>query len=339
MNYIIIDLEWNQSNPENEIHKRDLKLRGEIIQIGAVKVNSECEIVGTYNKFIKPIVYSKMNPYVEKLINVSDNDLQYCDYFPEVYRDFLAWCGTDYVLLSWGNDDRFILKDNLRIHSYESEPFDFLDLQKLYGIQVGESNRQVSLNDALESVGIHNQLMRHDALGDAMNAMFVANAMDLLVTVDKMPKNAKYLHMKRTGTEQLIRELCAPDFILSSVRTTLDRTELFITAENALICPVCSGEVTHASCKGHTKNSQVTYVECNEHGRFYTLLEMNSFKAYNFVSTKYYYYSEALRKYYDRPTALPDLNSHTKRKNKGSYHQYNAKVENRPLANLLERQL
>ena len=48
MNYIVFDLEWNQ-NPEGKKTRND-KLPFEIIEIGAVKVNSRKEITITFNK-------------------------------------------------------------------------------------------------------------------------------------------------------------------------------------------------------------------------------------------------------------------------------------------------
>ena len=51
MNYIIFDLEWNQSNcPEGEIKE----IPFEIIEIGAVKLNSEKQIVDRFNELIHP---------------------------------------------------------------------------------------------------------------------------------------------------------------------------------------------------------------------------------------------------------------------------------------------
>lgn len=55
MNYIVFDLEWNQ-NPAGKKSRND-KLPFEIIEIGAVKVNSRKEITDSFHRLIKPQVY------------------------------------------------------------------------------------------------------------------------------------------------------------------------------------------------------------------------------------------------------------------------------------------
>ena len=53
MNYIVFDLEWNQSNsPEGEIKE----IPFEIIEIGAVKLDSEKKIIGRFNEDRKSVV-------------------------------------------------------------------------------------------------------------------------------------------------------------------------------------------------------------------------------------------------------------------------------------------
>ena len=50
MNYIVFDLEWNQ-NPAGKKSRND-KLPFEIIEIGAVKVNSRKEITDSFHRLI-----------------------------------------------------------------------------------------------------------------------------------------------------------------------------------------------------------------------------------------------------------------------------------------------
>ena len=40
MNYIVLDMEWNQANSYSEMVKDPIMLTGEIVQIGAVKLLS-----------------------------------------------------------------------------------------------------------------------------------------------------------------------------------------------------------------------------------------------------------------------------------------------------------
>lgn len=304
MNYIIIDLEWNQATYKTMRLRRDLNLRGEIIQIGAVKINEQYEILGTFNKFIKPIVFSKMNPFVANLLMLNDDDLAYCDNFLTIYREFLNWCGDSHIFLSWGNDDSVILMDNLKVHSFEKGLTEFYDLQKMYGRISGVSKGfHVSLDNALENIGVNNQLMRHDALGDAMNTMIIARNAGLLAQVDEIT-------MKKNHTKEIVQlanTLATPDFVQSSVSTSLNAKKLFEHAENALVCPVCLSPVAHDPCKKHAFRSLFTHFECGHHGEFFAQLTIESFKDVNYVSTKYYFESDELRNYYKNPVKLPDF--------------------------------
>ena len=58
MNYIVLDLEWNQSsNPENTVPSMPF----EIVEIGAVKLNEKREKTGEFSRLIKPQVHRHMH--------------------------------------------------------------------------------------------------------------------------------------------------------------------------------------------------------------------------------------------------------------------------------------
>ena len=60
MNYIVLDLEWNQC-PEGK-EKEEHLLPFEIIEIGAVKVNEKHEITDHFHEIIRPVVYRTLQP-------------------------------------------------------------------------------------------------------------------------------------------------------------------------------------------------------------------------------------------------------------------------------------
>ena len=58
MNYIVLDLEWNQaSKPEDS----NPSLPFEIVEIGAVKLGSDRNMVSEFSRLIKPQVYTTMH--------------------------------------------------------------------------------------------------------------------------------------------------------------------------------------------------------------------------------------------------------------------------------------
>ena len=54
MQYIVMDLEWNQSTDPKQTKDN---LPFEIIEIGAVKCNDKLEQIGTFHRYIKPVCY------------------------------------------------------------------------------------------------------------------------------------------------------------------------------------------------------------------------------------------------------------------------------------------
>ena len=51
---IVLDLEWNQPFSTRSMVTTPVRLPGEIIQIGAVKLNEQLEIVDTFKVMVKP---------------------------------------------------------------------------------------------------------------------------------------------------------------------------------------------------------------------------------------------------------------------------------------------
>ena len=52
MNYIVLDLEWNQGNEEKEKQRREIPF--EIIEIGAIRVDERMELAGSFHEVVKP---------------------------------------------------------------------------------------------------------------------------------------------------------------------------------------------------------------------------------------------------------------------------------------------
>ncbi len=102
MNYIVFDLEWNQcpygKGQENE------RIPFEIIEIGAVKLNSERQIIDQYQVLIQPRVYKKLHHRTREIIQMDMKLLEREGIpFYRAVKEFLKWCGEDAIFCSWGN--------------------------------------------------------------------------------------------------------------------------------------------------------------------------------------------------------------------------------------------
>lgn len=168
MNYIIMDLEWNQSGDSKDERSRMLPF--EIIEIGAVKLNSSMEICGTFHELIKPQVYREMHHITEQLIHLNMEELEQGRAFPEVAADFLEWCGSDSLFGTWGPLDLTELQRNMRYFGMEpisSGPLRFYDIQKLFGIAFEDSKVRRNLEYAVDFLHIDKDIPFHRALSDA----------------------------------------------------------------------------------------------------------------------------------------------------------------------------
>ena len=107
MDYIVFDLELNQDYTTLDrklVQKRQPPF--EIIQLGAVKLDSEFNTVDNFNKYVKPIIYERLNPFVEELTGITQETLSNAEMFPEVYKQFIDFIGDkDSVFCVWGTSD------------------------------------------------------------------------------------------------------------------------------------------------------------------------------------------------------------------------------------------
>lgn len=168
MNYIIFDLEWNQSSTGLEEVTKVLPF--EIIEIGAVKLNDDREIIGKFTELIKPQVYHEMHRVTGKLIHLQMKQLKKGRSFAEVMEEFRVWCGEDYIFCTWGPMDLTELQRNIRYYELEplsDGPIKFLDVQKLFSISHEDEKSRRTLEYAIDYLSIEKDIPFHRALSDA----------------------------------------------------------------------------------------------------------------------------------------------------------------------------
>lgn len=168
MNYIILDLEWNQSSTGKEEVSKILPF--EIIEIGAIKLNNKRKMVDEFSELIKPQVYHEMHRITGKLIHLQMDQLEQGILFPEAMTCFRQWCGEDYIFCTWGPLDLIELQRNIRYYGLEpfaDGPFKFLDVQKLFSIAYEDRKSRRTLEYAIDFLKIEKDIPFHRALSDA----------------------------------------------------------------------------------------------------------------------------------------------------------------------------
>mgnify|MGYP000526711650 FL=1 len=118
MDYIVMDLEWNQ-NPYGKSHCHT-DLTFEIIEIGAVRVSDDRKtIVDSFQQVIKPRVFKKLHYKIQEITHFTEEELNDGKDFRKVIRDFLEWCGDDYIFCTWGSMDLTELQKNMKHYNLE----------------------------------------------------------------------------------------------------------------------------------------------------------------------------------------------------------------------------
>lgn len=166
-NFIILDLEWNQScDPE----AADKKLQFEIIEIGAVHMDENRRMTGEFSQLIKPQIYHELNKITSRLIHMKMSQLRQGRPFPEVMEEFRAWCGENPIFCTWGPQDLSELQNNMQYYGMEpltDKPLPFLDVQKLFSLAFEDGRSRKALEYAVDFLQIEKDIPFHRAFSDA----------------------------------------------------------------------------------------------------------------------------------------------------------------------------
>lgn len=173
MNYIILDLEFNQNYNSTGENKNLLtpKCPFEIIQIGAVKLNHRLEITASLDKLIRPEIYTEIHPFVKEMTNITIDLLNTAKSFKEVYKEFIEFVkGSKSILCVWGMTDMRELFRNIKYHGLDTflVPKEYINLQ-LYASKYFNSPKgtNIGLHRAVELLNIPLNSQFHNAFNDA----------------------------------------------------------------------------------------------------------------------------------------------------------------------------
>ncbi len=172
MNYIILDLEWNQSLTGKE--KEHKRLPFEIIEIGAIKCNDKMEKLDFFSQLIRPKVYKVLHYKSKEVTAITNRELQNGKSFQKVFQDFIKWCGEDYMFCTWGNMDLAELQKNVSYYKLPNtfqKPLFYFDIQKIFGLEYEEEQARKSLEYAVDFLKIPVADNFHRAVNDAMYTM------------------------------------------------------------------------------------------------------------------------------------------------------------------------
>ena len=267
MNYIVLDMEWNQPWPGSPSAKKVLPvhIRGEIIQIGAVRVTEDQEVTDEFQIMIKPKYYRHLNRRVSKLTGIKESRLKEEGVsFAYAMEQFRAWCGEDIVFLTWGFDDIGILRENLQLHGLETNWTEkWYNAQMMFNAQTDGSTAQKALKTAMEIFGIEATRPAHDALGDAYHTALICAKLDLKRGAQEYDQALKSHENGFHGAE-LPGCICREVFYDFSDK----RAALASMAGEQNKCPECGNRMLGSRWFAQPGHRYMDLATCPEHGKF-----------------------------------------------------------------------
>jgi len=187
MQYIVLDLEFNQDpdsltssdsliSSNSSLNNNNLSTKKkyiyEIIQIGAVKLDENLNLAGTFNRLVKPTIYATISPYITELTGITPEKLQSEMDFCHVYNDFIEFIGDENTTLCvWGITDIKTLYKNVSYHHLDETllPQKYINLQPYASVHLGQSRKKLlSLSYCAGALGIKTGSPFHDAFNDAL---------------------------------------------------------------------------------------------------------------------------------------------------------------------------
>lgn len=171
MKYIVFDLEFNQFwDDEGDKSAVNYRCPFEIIQIGALVLDEQLQVVSTFDRLVKPKLYTQLHPYVEQITGISAEGLDSAVSFAEAYGKFTRLIGDDSVLCVWGMVDIKELIRNVRYHRLDTSiiPREYINIQAYASRHLQcPKGTNAGLRHAAELLDIPIKGSFHDALNDA----------------------------------------------------------------------------------------------------------------------------------------------------------------------------
>lgn len=271
MNYVIFDLEWNQPPVETAAVTEPVYLEGEIIELGAVKLNDAFEPVDELRLYITPQYYTKMHRKIAALTGIHDRDLLSRGVpFPEAFAAFQTWCGEEFAYMTWSMSDLPMLVDNMRLHGIDAAELPVCyDIQRMFSREIMRENGRFSLDHALEVLGERGDTA-HDALHDARNTAKVCGHLDLEVYLEEYGAKAFAPEIANTAYESA--EALRGDEALSGFP-----------------CPWCGAAVSCEPWLYWEKNTWTSLGACEEGDEFFVELSVMRHTARDFRARRLIY--------------------------------------------------
>lgn len=265
MNYIVVDLEWNQamSSKSSVFNKLPIKLRGEIIEIGAVKLTEDMQPAEEFTIDVKPVYFKRMHYKVKKLTGFDKERLAMGVGFKDAFEQFRQWCGDNPTFLTWGCDDKGIMEQNIIIHDLDWDWIcGWINLQLIYNMQTDGDKNQKSLATAMEYFEIEQTRVAHDALGDAYNTALVASHLDMYAGIAQYEDASRILSTPKKSSEDSQGPTAIEHLVFNDYQSKADALADAELVE--ILCPECGKKLVSQHWVNQGDQRYMNIYSCEE---------------------------------------------------------------------------
>lgn len=263
MSTVIFDLEWNTGFIDGESFD-------EVIEIGAVRVDDTFTKTGSFQELIRPVYYRKMNPFIQKIIPITMDDLKNAKPFSTVVEKFFDWCGEEPLLIAWSTNDFGVLEKNLaKAKLAFPQGTKCYDLQAAYSYCTEKSIRSYSLKTAVEAMQLPapEEQTFHDAYYDALYTAAIGRA--LQKSYGTLPDKAELEAFRATQ--------CKPKKEKIPLKYSVKKA-IYSPQNKYFPCPICGNILKLQSWFLVKEDHFISELECECGNRYYPELFCDHFR-------------------------------------------------------------
>lgn len=155
MHYVILDMEWD--SVYHKLHKRFVN---QILQIGAVKLDENFNIVDIFDVTVRSSVCKRVSKRFTELTGITKEMMLDGIPLSDAVDRYNEWLGDDTVTITWSNSDLYTIAENEK-YLLKNKRFKldkYLDLQVFIQGELRllghECKSQISLSHAAELLGV-----------------------------------------------------------------------------------------------------------------------------------------------------------------------------------------
>ena len=200
--YVVLDFEM--CKVPRGARCKEYHRANEIIQLGAVLMDEEFNIVDEFNYYVKP-QYGSLDSFISTLTGITKEMIIGAESLEIVLDKFAEWIpGGEVEFVAWSENDQYQLYGEIQSKGIQNSRLNelsenWIDSQKIYAEKV-DNERCYSLSEALLACDIDTKGRAHDGLDDAYNTGLLFAK---LMTEKELVLNKLYMEAKKEETNHL----------------------------------------------------------------------------------------------------------------------------------------